>query len=166
MNPHIISHTSTRLLARRGKGRLAYVLLQPQITTTRSTASLEYELPLCHLSAAHRTQNEDCGQMSAWWLFSALGFYPVNPSSTLYVVGSPFFDKVTIAFPGTRRRLVIRAPGASKKTYVRSLTLNGKTVGTPVLSHKQIAGGGEMVFEMSETPQSWGSGGAMPHHEL
>ena len=117
--------------------------------------------------ASHKIpQNEDCGQMSAWWLFSALGFYPVNPASTSYVVGSPFFEKVTIAFPGTRRRLVIRAPGASTKPYVRSLTVNGKSVGTPVLRHEQIVGGGEMFFEMSATPQSWGSGDAMLHQEL
>jgi len=119
----------------------------------RSLASEDYNDTVFGLAG-----NEDCGQMSAWWLFSALGFYPVNPSSTSYVVGTPFFDKVTVELPGTNRSLVILAPGAATKPYVRSMTMNGRNVTEPVLSHEEIIGGGEFVFEMSETPQSWGSG--------
>ncbi|KAF7354596.1 Glycoside hydrolase family 92 protein [Mycena sanguinolenta] len=74
--------------------------------------------------------NEDCGQMSAWYLFSALGFYPVNPASGEYVVGSPFFDKVTVNLPA---------------------------VGSPVIRHEQIATGAEIQFEMSEVPEAWGN---------
>lgn len=95
--------------------------------------------------------------MSAWWLFSALGFYPVNPSSTSYVIGSPFFDKVTIDLPGSQHPLVIHAVGAATKPYVRSLTVNGIKLDEPILDHWQIAGGGEMVFEMKDIPQLWGT---------
>lgn len=104
--------------------------------------------------------------MSAWWLFSALGFYPVNPSSTSYVVGTPFFNKVTINLPGSRRPLVIHANGAATKPYIRSLAVNGNSITEPILDHAQIAQGGELVFEMSDTPQSWGSGTIISHEEL
>ncbi|KAF8518825.1 alpha-1,2-mannosidase [Hysterangium stoloniferum] len=109
--------------------------------------------------------NEDCGQMSAWWLFSALGFYPVNPSSTSYVVGTPFFDKVTIDLPRARRPLIIRAPGAATKPYVKSLTVNGERIERPILTHEQIIDGVNITFEMSAEPQEWGSGPGMSSHE-
>lgn len=99
--------------------------------------------------------------MSAWYLFSSLGFYPVNPSSTSYVVGSPFFDKATIKFPGNGKTLVITATDAPTKPYVRSLTLNGKPINQPLLSHEDIINGGELVFEMSNTPEPWGSSGGV-----
>ena len=95
--------------------------------------------------------------MSAWWLFSALGFYPVNPSSTRYIVGSPFFNKVTINLPGSNRQLVISAPGAATKPYVKSLKINGREVLEPVINHSDIVGGGLIDFEMSEKPEAWGS---------
>lgn len=95
--------------------------------------------------------------MSAWWLFSALGFYPVNPSSTQYVVGTPFFDKVTINLPGVNKTLVISSPDAPSKPYVRSLKVNGEEITSPVIDHSQIIGGGLIEFEMSDTPQTWGS---------
>lgn len=106
--------------------------------------------------------------MSAWWLFSSLGFYPVNPSSTSYVVGSPFFDKVTIKFPLNGKTLVITAKDAATKPYVRSLTLNGKAIPEPLLSHDDLIGGGDLVFEMSDKPQPWGSSNSdlLAHRDL
>ncbi|KAI0762350.1 glycosyl hydrolase family 92-domain-containing protein [Fomes fomentarius] len=101
--------------------------------------------------------NEDCGQMSAWYIFSALGFYPVNPVSAEYVIGTPFFDKVTIDLPGANKPLVITSIGAPTKIYIKSVTINGKELDTPHLAHEDIASGGHIVFEMSETPQEWGS---------
>ncbi|KAK7001649.1 glycoside hydrolase family 92 protein [Favolaschia claudopus] len=100
--------------------------------------------------------NEDCGQMSAWYLFSALGFYPVNPASGDYVVGSPFFDKATIHLPGHTKPLVITSAGAPNAPYVRGLSIDGKEVKSTVISHKQIATGGNLQFEMSKEPQTWG----------
>ncbi|KAF7333029.1 Glycoside hydrolase family 92 protein [Mycena venus] len=100
--------------------------------------------------------NEDCGQMSAWYLFSVLGFYPVNPASGEYVVGSPFFDKVTLKVPGHTKPLTITAAGAPSAKYVRGLTIDGKAVGSPIISHEWIAAGADVRFEMREVPQTWG----------
>ncbi|KAF5371481.1 hypothetical protein D9615_009625 [Tricholomella constricta] len=109
--------------------------------------------------------NEDCGQMSSWYIFSAMGFYPVNPVSGEYVVGSPFFDKITIDIPPTpqqdpqrKRKLTIIAQGAPTKPYIKSLTVNGRRVDTPIIRHEDIADGGEIVFEMSDVVQEWGNG--------
>ncbi|OCH93281.1 glycoside hydrolase family 92 protein [Obba rivulosa] len=101
--------------------------------------------------------NEDCGQMSAWYIFSVLGFYPVDPVSKEYVVGTPFFDKVTIDLPGASKPLVITSSGAPQKPYIKSLTVNGSPVSVPIIGHEQIASGGEIVFEMSSDPQEWAS---------
>ncbi|KAG6839898.1 hypothetical protein C0991_010551 [Blastosporella zonata] len=109
--------------------------------------------------------NEDCGQMSAWYLFSAMGFYPVNPVSGEYVVGSPFFDKITIDLPPTpqqkdktqKRTLSITALGAQTMPYVKSLTVNGRKVDSPIIRHEDIANGGELVFEMSGVVEEWGN---------
>ncbi|MEV4255066.1 GH92 family glycosyl hydrolase [Spirillospora sp. NPDC049652] len=101
--------------------------------------------------------NDDCGQMSAWYLFSALGFYPVNPASAQYAVGSPLFPKVTLDLPGARRPLVITAPDAATRPYVRALRVNGATTTKPFLSHTTLTRGGTLAFAMASTPQPWGS---------
>ncbi|KAF9461450.1 glycoside hydrolase family 92 protein [Collybia nuda] len=111
--------------------------------------------------------NEDCGQMSAWYIFSAMGFYPVNPVSGEYVVGSPFFEKMSIELPPRpndgerpgqeRRTLMIVAEGAKTKPYIKSLTINGRVVDAPVIRHEDIVGGGMVVFEMSEKVEAWGN---------
>ena len=110
--------------------------------------------------------NEDLGQMSAWYVFSALGFYPVNPASDEYIVGTPFFEEVSIRLPGGVRTgglegqestLEISALGATTKPYIRGLKVDGKGIKTPVLKHGQIVGAAKIEFEMSETPTSWGS---------
>ncbi|KAG1764605.1 glycoside hydrolase family 92 protein [Suillus placidus] len=102
--------------------------------------------------------NEDCGQMSAWYLFSALGFYPVNPVSGLYVVGSPFFDEVEIQFPSSNATgLKIISEGAPSKPFVNSFAINGADIPSPIISHNQILNGGRFEFIMSSQPQPWGS---------
>ncbi|KAI0666060.1 glycoside hydrolase family 92 protein [Trametes maxima] len=101
--------------------------------------------------------NEDCGQMSAWYIFSALGFYPVDPVSGEYVIGTPFFDKVTIDLPAAPKPLVITSAGAPSKPYIRSVTVNGHSVDTPILTHANISSGGTIHFEMSAEPQAWSS---------
>ncbi|KZO98515.1 glycoside hydrolase family 92 protein [Calocera viscosa TUFC12733] len=108
--------------------------------------------------------NEDCGQMSAWYIFSALGFYPVSPASGEYVVGSPFFERVVLRLPGPRageegdreRELIISAPGASWKPYVRELYIDGRRVDRPFVKHSELWSARVVRFEMSEVPVAWG----------
>jgi predicted alpha-1,2-mannosidase len=103
--------------------------------------------------------NEDCGQMSAWYIFSAIGFYPVTPGSDIYIIGSPLFDSVTIDVGGGRS-FVIRAQNVSpRNTYIQSAYLNGEEYTKSFLRHRDIARGGELVFEMGAEPnREWGSG--------
>jgi predicted alpha-1,2-mannosidase len=98
------------------------------------------------------TGNDDAGQMSAWYVLSALGFYPVNPGSPRYSLGTPRFDDVTV-HTGNGKALHIVAAGAeSGKFYVRSVRLNGMLLHRTYLLHSEITGGGTLVFEMSGTP--------------
>ncbi|KAI2601883.1 glycoside hydrolase family 92 protein [Hypoxylon sp. NC1633] len=115
--------------------------------------------------------NEDLGQMSAWYIFSALGFYPVNPASDEYVIGSPFFEKVTLRLPtgaasggevgGSERTLVIEAPNATFKPYVKGLSVDGRSIDRPTLRHEEIVVASLIRFEMSETPTRWGEDGEL-----
>ncbi|WP_020671821.1 GH92 family glycosyl hydrolase [Amycolatopsis nigrescens] len=103
--------------------------------------------------------NDDLGQMSAWYLLSAIGVYPVNPASDQYAVGSPFFDEVTLRLPGSPRPLVVSAPGNSASNkYVKSLRVNGKPVAEPFISQRDLTRGGELRFTMSPTPHPWNPG--------
>jgi predicted alpha-1,2-mannosidase len=112
--------------------------------------------------------NEDLGQMSAWYVFSALGFYPVNPASDEYIVGTPLFEHVSIDLSSGAstggmivnskgKVLEIVAPGASTMPYIQSLKVDGKAVTSPVLKHEQIVRSRKIEFEMSATPTSWGN---------
>ncbi|MFE0376708.1 GH92 family glycosyl hydrolase [Streptomyces inhibens] len=106
--------------------------------------------------------NEDCGQMSAWYVLSALGIYPVNPASDQYAVGSPFFDRAVLHLPAASRPLVISAPGAASKQYVQALSLNGRNITQPFLSHGDLLRGGRLHFTMNSAPQSWAAASPTP----
>ena len=96
--------------------------------------------------------NEDCGQMSAWYILSALGFYPVDPVSGNYVFGSPLFDRVTIDL-GNGKHLAIETTANNEKTpYVQSVTWNGKPYPKSWLRHADIVQGGKLVFQMGDRP--------------
>lgn len=106
--------------------------------------------------------DDDCGQMSAWYILSALGFYPVNPASGRYVLGSPFFTRARVRFPGGRT-LVVEAPGNSlRNRYVRSVRLNGRELREPSISHADLLRGGRLVFEMGPVPSNWCGDGTAP----
>ena len=103
--------------------------------------------------------NEDCGQMSAWYVLSALGFYPVTPGLPEYVIGTPLFPEATIRLENGKQ-FTIKAPGTSSTNrYIQSATLNGEDHGTPVLRHDTIMAGGELILTMGPKPSTWGSDG-------
>lgn len=103
--------------------------------------------------------NEDCGQMSAWYILSALGFYPVDPVSGNYVFGSPLFDRAVIAL-GNGRRLAIETVGNSETTpYIQSVTWNGRPYSKSWFRHADIIQGGTFVVQMGERPnEHFGTG--------
>jgi predicted alpha-1,2-mannosidase len=98
--------------------------------------------------------DEDTGQMSAWYVFSALGFYPVCPGTTEYAIGSPLFDRATITLPGGKQFVITAQANGPQRPYIRSAKLNGATLGEAFLDHQQIVGGGELTFEMTSAPDS------------
>lgn len=102
--------------------------------------------------------NEDCGQMSAWYVMSAMGIYPVTPSSSYYAIGTPLFEQVNI-YLESNKMFKIKANKLSKKNiYVQSAMLNGKPYNKSYLLKDDFFGGGELVFEMGPQPNlSWGS---------
>lgn len=102
--------------------------------------------------------NDDCGQMSAWYMFSAMGFYPFNPVSGEYQLTSPIFDKVSIHVPLTGKDFVISAKGADDtNVYIQSASLNGEALNEPVLSWQTLTSGGELSFTLGKTASDWGS---------
>lgn len=102
--------------------------------------------------------NEDAGQMSAWLVFSMMGFYPVTPGIPCYVLGSPVFDHVAIGV-GNAKSFIIRAHNSSDENrYIQSAILNGEPMNRSYLWHKEIMKGGELVFEMGPEPnKNWAS---------
>lgn len=96
--------------------------------------------------------NEDCGQMSAWYVFSALGFYPVNPASGQYIIGAPMFESVTIN-DETPNKFTINATNSTEDNrYVTSASLNGKQHIQSFVTHNDIIKGGELKFNMAFQP--------------
>lgn len=96
--------------------------------------------------------DEDGGALTAWYVFAAMGFYPVNPASGEYALGSPIFERVEIALPGGRS-FVIKSPGASKvNKYIRAARLNGERLTRPFITHEQIVQGGVLEFELVPRP--------------
>jgi predicted alpha-1,2-mannosidase len=105
------------------------------------------------------TGNEDCGQMSAWHVFSAMGFYPVCPAQLTYEIGSPIFNKVIIHLDNSYYDgdFVIEARNVSRENmYIQSATLNGKPLEKPWFGHSDLSGG-HLVFEMGSENSDWGS---------
>ena len=96
--------------------------------------------------------DEDNGQTSAWYVFSAMGFYPVCPGSNQYVLGTPYFNKVTLHLENGNT-MTIKAEGNSRSNrYIDSMTLNGKTYTKNYLTHADIMKGGSIVCAMSAEP--------------
>jgi len=101
--------------------------------------------------------NEDCGQMSAWYIFSSLGFYPVTPGSNQYIIGSPLFDKATINLENGKSFTVEAIDNSSENKYIKSAILNGENYEFSFINHKDIINGGSLVFEMTDKQTNWGT---------
>ena len=102
--------------------------------------------------------NDDCGQMSAWYIFSSMGFYPVCPGDGQYAIGSPLFPKITLQLPAPyNKNITIIAEGVTEgKKYIKSLTMDGNPITTPFIKHDDLVSCNELLFEMSDTPTDWG----------
>jgi predicted alpha-1,2-mannosidase len=101
--------------------------------------------------------NEDCGQMSAWYIFSSLGFYPVTPGSNQYIIGSPLFEKATINLENGKSFTIQAKNSSSENKYIKSVQLNGKNYEFSYINHQDIINGGNLVFEMTHQPTNWGT---------
>jgi predicted alpha-1,2-mannosidase len=97
--------------------------------------------------------NEDCGQMSAWYILNALGFYQVAPGDPTYTISRPLFDQATISLENGKKLIVKTFNNNSKNKYVASVSWNGKVLKTPFFKHSDIVNGGELVFKMTDKKQ-------------
>jgi predicted alpha-1,2-mannosidase len=98
--------------------------------------------------------NDDCGQMSAWLVWSALGMYPMNPASGAYVFGYPLVNNAVIQLPGGKK-MTIKTKGdlvkdPARKSYISKVFLNGKEIPVKQLSHQQLLNGGELIYQLAD----------------
>ena len=112
--------------------------------------------------------NEDCGQMSAWYVLSAMGFYPVCPGDNHYFIGSPMFDKVTINLENGQQFVITAANRSRNACYIQSAKLNGQKYDKSYITFEDIKDGGQLNFVMSTKPNTkWGVGkGKQPENRL
>ncbi len=96
--------------------------------------------------------NEDCGQMSAWYVLSAMGMYPVNPAAGIYVFGSPAVDSAEIMVDNGQTFTITARKNSFENIYIQSVTLNGKPYSKSYIKHSDIMQGGALVFEMGPQP--------------
>lgn len=104
--------------------------------------------------------NDDCGQMSAWYVFTAMGFYPVDPASAVYQIGSPLFDSLTLSTSNAEGKKatfkVVAENNSATHLYIQSARLNGKPLARSWITHEEIVAGGELKLVMGDTPSDWG----------
>ena len=102
--------------------------------------------------------NEDCGQMSAWYILNAIGFYSFCPGDANYSIGRPVFDKVVINLENGRKFTIEAKNNSRQNKYIQSAMLNGKPLNRPFISHDDIVKGGKLIFKMGPKPNySWGN---------
>jgi predicted alpha-1,2-mannosidase len=101
--------------------------------------------------------NEDCGQMSAWYVFSSLGFYPVTPGSNQYIIGTPLLEKASINLDNGNTFTITAKDVSEENKYISEVMLNGASLGRSYLHHHEIVAGGTLAFSMSATPTTWGT---------
>ena len=96
--------------------------------------------------------DEDNGQTSAWYVFSAMGFYPVCPGSNQYALGTPYFDKMTLHLPDHKTLEIQANNNSAEARYIGGMTFNGQTYDKNYLEHKDLLQGGRIEFTMQTTP--------------
>lgn len=102
--------------------------------------------------------NEDCGQMSAWAIWSMTGMYPANPASGEYIFGSPVFDEVVMKLPGKKQMLIKTKNNGKRNPYIQSISLNRKPYSKTYIDHTTLLKGGTLEFVMGNKPNKiWGS---------
>ena len=102
--------------------------------------------------------NDDYGQMSAWYVFGALGFYPVNPANGVYAIGTPVFPEITLNLPEDKSFTVLAENVSDENIYIQSATLNGEVLDRSWLTHEEVMNGGELKFVMYNEPnKDWAS---------
>ncbi|MDB5148424.1 MAG: hypothetical protein JWQ57_2444 [Mucilaginibacter sp.] len=99
--------------------------------------------------------NDDLGSTSSWYIFSAMGIYPVCPGRPLYAIGAPLFKSVTLHLPNGKKFIIRSNNSALKNNYLQSLHLNGKAWKQLILPHSVLVNGGTMTFDMSKEPVNW-----------
>ena len=99
--------------------------------------------------------DDDCGQMSAWYLFTALGFYPVNPASGDYMIGSPLFRRMSLKLANGRTFRVVAEHNSAGNVYIQSATLNSRPLRQPVITYQQILSGATLPLVMGPAPSRW-----------
>ena len=97
--------------------------------------------------------NDDAGQMSAWYIFSSLGFYPVTPGSPDYALGSPLVKEAKLHLDNGKTLTVTANNQSKTNVYVAKVTLNGKALTNNKVNHNELMKGGDLVFEMSSIPK-------------
>ena len=96
--------------------------------------------------------NEDCGQMSAWYIFSSLGFYPVNSANSVFAIGSPVAHRASIHLPGNKKFTIVAHNNSKENIYVQKLRLNGKDLMRSYITYQEIMQGGKLEFFMGSEP--------------
>ena len=96
--------------------------------------------------------NEDCGQMSAWYVLNAMGFYQVCPGAPIYSIGRPIFDRVTINLPDKKKFTIIAHNNSRTNKYVQNIRLDGVLLESPFFMHSDIMKDGQLEIEMGNTP--------------
>ena len=106
--------------------------------------------------------NDDCGQMSSWYLFTCMGFYPVCPGSDYYVIGAPQIRKATMHLSNGKTFAMNANNLSDKNIYVQSVELNDKAIDNPFLPYSAVNAGGILTFEMGPGPGKWGTNPQIP----
>jgi predicted alpha-1,2-mannosidase len=102
--------------------------------------------------------DEDTGQMSAWYVFSALGFYPACPGDPNYLIGSPLFDQAVLNLPNRKTFTITAKNNGPQQAYIQSAKLNGTNFDQMFISHQAIVNGGGLIFQMDAAPNyHWGT---------